>query len=110
MINASQSWAHRHNRTVTYVYLLLPGVNNTPDDARRLVRLLGGAKARVNLMRWSPVLGGDTYQRVDDHGLTGFRRRLEAGDLDVTVRDTQGRDIDAACGQLWLRDLAPGPG
>jgi 23S rRNA (adenine2503-C2)-methyltransferase len=108
VIDASQSWAHRHNRTVTYVYLLLPGINDTEDDARRLATLLADAKARINLMRWNPVLGGDTYRRVDDRGLTSFKRRLENGHLDVTVRDTQGRDIDAACGQLWLRELTPG--
>ena len=52
-------------------------------------------------MRWNPVLGGDTYRRIDDRGLTGFKHQLEAGHLDVTVRATQGKDIDAACGQLW---------
>lgn len=90
VIDASQSWAHRHNRTVTYVYLLLPGVNDTEDDARRLIHLLADAKARINLMRWNPILGRDTYRRIGDHGLTSFKRRLEAGHLDVTVRDTQG--------------------
>ncbi|MCC5947841.1 MAG: 23S rRNA (adenine(2503)-C(2))-methyltransferase RlmN [Nitriliruptoraceae bacterium] len=109
VIEASQSWAHRHNRTVTYVYLLLPGINDAPADARRITRLLEGAKARINLMRWNPVLGGDTYQRVDDRSLARFRAALHHGGLDVTVRDTQGKDIDAACGQLWLRDLRPDP-
>lgn len=109
VVDASQSWARRHNRTVTYVYLLLPGINDTRQDAQRLLGLLSGARARVNLMRWNPVLGGDTYRRIDDRGLTSFKRRLEAGGLDVTVRDTQGGDIDAACGQLWLRDLTAGP-
>lgn len=107
VIDASQSWARRHNRIVTYVYLLLPGINDTAADARRLVALLGAAKARINLMRWNPVLGGDTYRRIDDVGLGQFKARLESGGLDVTVRDTQGRDIDAACGQLWLRAVRP---
>lgn len=105
VIETSQSWAYRHNRPVTYVHLLLPGINDTSDDARRLITLLASAKARVNLMRWNPVLGGDTYRRIDDQGLIAFKRQLESGRLDVTVRDTQGQDIDAACGQLWLRDL-----
>jgi 23S rRNA (adenine2503-C2)-methyltransferase len=108
VIATSQSWARRHNRRVTYVYLLLPGVNDHADDADRLVRLLDGALARVNLMRWNPVLGGDRYCRVDDAGLSAFKRRLERGGLDATVRDTQGKDIDAACGQLWLRDVGGG--
>jgi 23S rRNA (adenine2503-C2)-methyltransferase len=106
-IDASQSWARRHNRPVTYVYLLLPGINDTPADARRLGDLLDGSMARINLMRWNPILGGNTYGRIDDRGLTDFKRQLEHGGLDVTVRDTQGLDVDAACGQLWLRGLRP---
>lgn len=105
ILAASGSWARRHNRLVTYVYLLLPGVNDAPDDADRLVHLLAPTPSRVNLMRWNPVVGGDAFRRIDDRGLTGFKRQLEAGGLDVTVRDTQGKDIDAACGQLWLRDV-----
>ncbi len=105
VVRESQRWAVRHNRVVTYVHLLLPGLNDTPDDAERLVGLLQGARARVNLMRWNPVEGGDRFARIDDRGLAAFRRHLERGGLDVTVRDTQGRDIEAACGQLWLRDI-----
>jgi adenine C2-methylase RlmN of 23S rRNA A2503 and tRNA A37 len=77
VIDASQSWAHRHNRTVTYVYLLLPGINDTPTTPDDSSTCSADAKARINLMRWNPVLGGDTYQRIDDHGLTSFKRRLE---------------------------------
>jgi 23S rRNA (adenine2503-C2)-methyltransferase len=110
VVDASQSWARRHNRVVTYVYLLLPGVNDTRADADRLVAMLAGRLARVNLMRWNPVLGGDRFRRVDDQRLGWFARRLERGGLAVTVRDTQGRDIDAACGQLWLRQIrTPSP-
>lgn len=105
VVGASQRWADRHNRTVTYVYLLLPEVNDTNADADRLVGMLQRRKARVNLMRWNPVLGGATYRRVDDRRLTSFKHHLERHHVPTVVRDTQGRDIDAACGQLWLRDL-----
>jgi len=105
VIETSQSWARRHNRRVTYVYLLLPGVNDTRADAERLIAWFRHRPARVNLMRWNPVLGGPRYQRVDDRGLADFKQRLVAGGVPTVVRDTQGRDIDAACGQLWLRDL-----
>jgi 23S rRNA (adenine2503-C2)-methyltransferase len=107
VIGESQRWAARHSRPVTYVYLLLPDLNDTDADADRLVRHLRQASARVNLMRWNPVLGGDQFRRVSDRQLTRFKGRLERGGLDVVVRDTQGKDIDAACGQLWLRDLRP---
>lgn len=103
VVGESQRWADRHNRTVTYVYLLLPGLNDDDADADRLVDMLQGRRARVNLMRWNPVLGGPTFQRVDDRRLTSFKQRLERHGVPTVVRDTQGHDIDAACGQLRLR-------
>jgi 23S rRNA (adenine2503-C2)-methyltransferase len=107
VVGSADRWAARHNRRVTFVYLLLPGVNDTDRDADRLGGLLSPQRAHVNLMRWNPVLGGPTYQRVDDARLGRFKGRLERTGLDVVVRDTQGHDIDAACGQLWLRDVGP---
>lgn len=105
VIDTSQRWAERHNRTVTYVYLLLPGVNDADADADRLLGLLHQRRARVNLMRWNPVLGGDAFRRVDDRRLTTFKERLARAGVPTVVRDTQGQDIEAACGQLWLRDV-----
>jgi len=100
----AHSWAQRHNRLVTFVYLILPGVNDTPADARRLADLVSGAPSRVNLMRWNPVDGVD-LERTPDRSLALFRSVLSDAGVPVVVRDTQGRDISAACGQLWLRDL-----
>ncbi len=112
VISRALSWALRHNRTVTFVYLILPGVNDTLADAHRLADVLSGQPARVNLMRWNPVVGV-ALQRTPDRSLAMFRQVLQASCVPVVVRDTQGRDISAACGQLWLRDLrelpAPAP-
>ncbi|MGX8271825.1 23S rRNA (adenine(2503)-C(2))-methyltransferase RlmN [Brevundimonas diminuta] len=104
VVDRALSWAERHNRTVTFVYLILPGVNDTQSDARRLAEMMAGQRARVNLMRWNPV-EGIALDRTPDHSLGRFRRTLERAGVPVVVRDTQGRDISAACGQLWLRDL-----
>lgn len=104
VIGRAVSWAERHNRMVTFVYLLLPGVNDAQVDADRLVRMLSYKPARVNLMRWSPV-DGVAFGRTNDRQTQYFRHRLERAGIPVVVRDTQGMDIDAACGQLWLRDL-----
>lgn len=98
------SWAERHGRVVTFVYLVLPGINDTPADARRLAGLMWGQRARVNLMRWNPV-DGVALGRTSDRSLGLFREVLDRAQVPVVVRDTQGRDISAACGQLWLRDL-----
>lgn len=108
VVGRALSWAERHNRVVTFAYLLLPGVNDTPADAARLAAMLAGAKARVNLMRWNPVDGVE-LGRVSDRTLATFRDVLVRAQVPVVVRDTQGHDISAACGQLWLRDLRGAP-
>jgi 23S rRNA (adenine2503-C2)-methyltransferase len=101
---AALSWGERHRRTVTFVYLVLPGWNDSAADAARLAQMTKHPYARVNLMRWNPVDGMD-LGRTTDRSLAFFRYRLEQAGVPVVVRDTQGRDIDAACGQLWLRNL-----
>ncbi|WP_309085539.1 23S rRNA (adenine(2503)-C(2))-methyltransferase RlmN [Chelativorans sp.] len=107
VVQAALSWARRHNRTVTFVYLLLPGVNDSVEDAQRLVAMFADTPARLNLMRWNPVDSID-FGRTSDRTLQLFKSRLERAGVPVVVRDTQGMDIDAACGQLWLRDLRGG--
>lgn len=104
VIARASSWAERHNRIVTFVYLVLPGINDTLADAKRLAGLMNKRRARVNLMRWNPV-DGIALDRTTDRSLGLFREMLDRAGVPVVVRDTQGRDISAACGQLWLRDL-----
>jgi 23S rRNA (adenine2503-C2)-methyltransferase len=106
VVDRAISWAERHSRTVTFVYLLLAGVNDSRADADRLVRFLSGKPVRVNLMRWNPV-DNAAFSRTNDRQMHSFRRQLERACIRVVTRDTQGMDIDAACGQLRLRD-APG--
>lgn len=108
VIERALSWASRHNRIVTFVYLLLPGLNDSRADADRLAAMFAGQPARVNLMRWNPVDTVD-LDRASDRSLGFFKTRLEQAQVPVVVRDTQGMDIDAACGQLWLRDLRGNP-
>ena len=71
-------------------------------------RTTTGMPARLNLMRWNEV-DGLGFGRISDHALMQFRAGLERAGIPVVVRDTQGNRIDAACGQLWLRDLRGQP-
>lgn len=105
VLDACWSWANRHNREVTIAYLLLPGINDTKADILGLVNCLGGQPARVNLMRLNPIHNSQ-YRRASDYELNRFAQSLKGDEIKVTVRDTQGRDIKAACGQLWLRDVS----
>jgi 23S rRNA (adenine2503-C2)-methyltransferase len=88
----------RRNR-ITFEYVMLNGVNDTPDDARRLVRLLSGIKAKVNLIPLNPA-PGIPYERPSDERVDRFAQILADRYITVSVRKSRGRDIRAACGQL----------
>lgn len=84
---------------ITFEYVMLDGVNDTPDDAGRLVRLLSGIKAKVNLIPLNPA-PGIPYDRPSDQRVDRFAEILAARHITVSVRKSRGRDIRAACGQL----------
>jgi 23S rRNA (adenine2503-C2)-methyltransferase len=84
---------------ITFEYVLLEGVNDSPEDARRLVKLLAGVKAKVNLIPLNAA-AGIPFERPSDHRVDRFARILAAKNLGVSVRKSRGRDIRAACGQL----------
>jgi 23S rRNA (adenine2503-C2)-methyltransferase len=84
---------------ITFEYVLLDGVNDAPEDARRLVRLLAGIKAKVNLIPLNAA-PGIPFERPPDLRVDQFARILADRGLLVSVRKSRGRDIRAACGQL----------
>ena len=84
---------------ITFEYVLLAGVNDTPEDARRLVKLLAGIKSKVNLIPLNPA-PGIPYERPSDDRVNRFAQIVAEGHLTVSVRKSRGRDIRAACGQL----------
>ena len=78
---------------------MLKDVNDTDDDARRLVRLLNGIKAKVNLLPLNEA-AGIAYERPSDARVNRFARIVADRGVTVSVRKSRGRDIRAACGQL----------
>ena len=102
LINAAQGYGQKTGRRVSYEWVLLAGVNDTERDAKELGRLLRRKLAHVNLIPFNPV--EDTpYRAPDRASIRRFKEQVEAQGLNVTVRDTRGRDADAACGQLHER-------
>ena len=88
-----------HNRQITFEYVMMDGVNDSPGLARELARLLRDRPAKVNLIPFNPFPGTEyrcsPAQRIDE-----FRQILLDGGIMTTTRRTRGQDIDAACGQL----------
>jgi len=94
----------QNGRSVTFEYVMLDGVNDTPAQARELARLLKGQPAKVNLIPFNPF-PGSRYRRSPAPVIQQFRDELIQRGLIATVRKTRGDDIDAACGQLAGRVL-----
>jgi 23S rRNA (adenine2503-C2)-methyltransferase len=86
-------------RRLTFEYVLLAGVNDTDADARRLVKILSGVKAKVNLLALNEA-AGIPFSRPSDDRVNAFARILAEKGVTVSVRRSRGRDIRAACGQL----------
>jgi 23S rRNA (adenine2503-C2)-methyltransferase len=89
----------QNGRSVTFEYVMLDGVNDSPAQARAVARLLAGHPAKVNLIPFNPYPGGQ-FRRSSEAAIERFRDRLLRGGVMATVRRTRGEDIDAACGQL----------
>jgi 23S rRNA (adenine2503-C2)-methyltransferase len=102
LVAAAQGYATTSGRRVSYEWVMLAGVNDTARDATELCALLKGKQAHVNLIPFNPV--DDTpYEAPSRGAIRQFRQMLIDGGLNVTVRDTRGREADAACGQLHER-------
>jgi len=89
-------------RRITFEYVMLRGVNDSPEDALRLTRLLRNIKAKINLIPYNPSPGSE-YDRPADSTVQRFQTILQNHDYTALVRESRGRDISAACGQLRER-------
>tara|TARA_B100000676_G_scaffold10963_1_gene10182 strand:- start:106 stop:1194 length:1089 start_codon:yes stop_codon:yes gene_type:complete len=86
-------------RRITFEYVMLSGINDSEEDAKRLVSLLHGIPAKINLIPFNPV-PGVKYVCSDQDAINRFRHRLISSGLTTITRKTRGADIAAACGQL----------
>jgi 23S rRNA (adenine2503-C2)-methyltransferase len=89
----------QNGRSVTFEYVMLENINDSPAQARALARLLKGHPAKVNLIPFNPF-PGTHYRRSSAPVIQQFRDELLQRGVLATVRRTRGEDIDAACGQL----------
>ncbi len=86
-------------RHITMEYVMLKGVNDQPEHARQLIKLLSDINCKINLIPFNPF-PGTRYQRSDRTTIDAFRDILMRAGLQTVTRKTRGDDIDAACGQL----------
>ncbi len=101
LLAALRAFPLERGRRITFEYVMLAGINDSLDDARRLPRLLRGIPCKVNLIPLNPdeqYLAG--LAAPDEATISAFAGVLAAAHMNVTVRWSKGRDVAAACGQL----------
>ena len=110
LLDACRRFPVKRRARITFEYVMLAGVNDTDEDARRLVRLLNGIRAKVNLLPLNEA-PGIPFQRPSDARVNRFAKIVAERGVVVSVRKSRGRDIRAACGQLITestRQKSPG--
>jgi len=89
----------QNGRSITFEYVMLDGINDKPEHAKQLAKLLRGKPAKLNLIPFN-VFPGTRYRRSPAAVIIRFRDILNEAGVIATIRRTRGDDIDAACGQL----------
>ena len=90
-------YVEKRSRKVYVEYVMLAGVNDSPEQARELAKALGRDAFKVNLIPYNPT---GLYDGSSREAIAGFKNVLDRARIPATVRLTRGRDIAAACGQL----------
>jgi 23S rRNA (adenine2503-C2)-methyltransferase len=106
LLQACRSYPLPNRRRLTFEYVLLDGVNDSPEDAQRLVRLLRGIRCKVNLIPFNtaPELPDRPSPR---ERVEAFQGILQDAGFTATIRESRGRDISAACGMLRIPKERP---
>jgi 23S rRNA (adenine2503-C2)-methyltransferase len=108
ILEACRRFPLKHRDRITFEYVLLAGVNDSDDEARKLAKLLRGMQAKVNLIPLNPA-AGIAFVRPSDDRINEFGRILSEHHVTVSVRKSRGRDIRAACGQLAIEGSRKSP-
>ncbi len=107
LLEACRAYPLPAGRKITFEYILLRGINDSLEDARRLAKLLAPIKAKINLIPFNSH-AGSPFQTTDEDQLLAFQEILLKRHYTVVIRRSKGQDISAACGQLKARHAAEG--
>jgi 23S rRNA (adenine2503-C2)-methyltransferase len=99
LISACRDFPLPNRRMITFEYVLIQDINDRPQDALNLVKLLSGLRAKINLIPFNPIPGMD-MSRPSPEKITVFQEILVDNRFTAIIRKSKGDDISAACGQL----------
>jgi 23S rRNA (adenine2503-C2)-methyltransferase len=107
LIPACETFARTKRKMITFEYILLKDLNDDPAEARAVVRHARRLHAKVNLIPYNTV-EGLPYERPSEPAIRRFQKVFKESGVEATIRREKGHDIDAACGQLRLREEKAG--
>lgn len=99
LLNAAKYYTEKAGRKITFEYILMPGINNSRDDARHLLELTKDIPCKINIIPYNPIPSA-RYKKPDSFEIEKFRTYLMSGKPTITVRFSKGSEILAGCGQL----------
>jgi len=99
LMRACRDYPLAPRKRITFEYILLDGINDSPRQARELVRLLQGIRAKINLIAFNPH-PGSSFRSPSMERILGFQDVLRKANLTAIIRKSRGNEISAACGQL----------
>src|ERR1700733_7332351 len=105
LLDACKRLPLKHRERITFEYVMLRGVNDSIDDAKRLVKLLMPLRGKVNLIFFN-AFEGSAFATSSRVAVEDFQAILRKGNLTATIRESRGLDIAAACGQLYAEQTA----
>ncbi len=100
LLDACRLWCAKTRRRMTFEYLLLDGINDSPAQAVQLARRIRGILGNVNLIPYNHVEGRGSFRRPPRERIDAFRAALEESGIRTTERMRRGNPVSAACGQL----------
>ena len=104
LLDACRNYRVAPGRLITFEYILIKGVNDSQEDARRLAKLLRPVRSKINLIPFNSHEGSN-YERPDEKVILRFQEILIDKHYTVMIRQSKGQDISAACGQLRARSI-----
>ena len=106
LLDACKRLPLKQRERITFEYVMLRGVNDSIDDAKRLVKLLSPVRGKVNLIFFN-AFDASGFATSSRAAVEAFQAILRKGNLTATIRESRGLDIAAACGQLYAEQAAP---
>ena len=104
VVDWAGQYATRTKRRITYEYIMIKDLNDSIEDAKKLVKLIKGQLASVNLIPINPV-SQNNFERPPRETVLSFKEYLDNNNISCTIRKEMGEDINAACGQLRNRNI-----